>query len=131
MIKMRKVVGSKPTLIRVFLCPRVGPFPFLRLILRWDNLAIYLALQLTPYNYLAHSRVDGQIRCENACTDADLFLSVFWNREVFENGGFRERISVNGASEKKKKITTKIQEDRNSLQFIHFDSLPSCGLLKT
>ena len=119
-------------MIRVFLCPRVGLFLFLGPTLRWDNLAIYLALQLTLYNYLDHSSVDGQIRCENARADADLFCPFFWNQEVFENGGFREGISVNGASEKKKKVTTKkIQEDCNSLQFIHFDSLPSCGLLKT
>ena len=51
--------------------------------------------------------VDGQIRCENARANADLFCPFFWNQEVFDNVGFRERISVNGASEKKKKITTK------------------------
>ena len=107
MIKIRKVKGSKPNLIRVFLCPRVGLFPFLGLTLRWDNLAIYLALQLTLYNYLHHSSVDGQIPCENARADADLFCPFFWNQEVYENGGLRERISVNGASEKKEKITTK------------------------
>ena len=103
MIKIRKVVGSKPNLIRVFLCPRVGLFPFLGPTLRWDNLGIYYALQLTLYNNLDHSSVDGQIRCENARANADLFCPFFWNQEVFDNGGFRERISVNGASEKKKK----------------------------
>lgn len=107
MIKIRKVVGSKPNLTRVFLSPRVGLFPFLGPALRWDNLAIDLALQLTLYNNLDHSRVDGQIRCENARANADLFCPFFWNQEVFDNVGFRKRISVNGASEKKKKITTK------------------------
>lgn len=109
-IKIRKVVDSKPNLTRVFLSPRVGLFPFLGPTLRWDNLGIYLALQLTPYNYLDHSSVDGQIQCDNARTNAVLFCQFFWNQEVYENGGFRERISVNGASEKKKKVTTKFRK---------------------
>ena len=48
------IKGSYPTLVRVFLCPRVGPFPFLGLTLRWENLGIYLALQLILCNYLDH-----------------------------------------------------------------------------
>ena len=46
---------KNPTLVRatVFLCPCVGPFPFLGVMLRCDSLGIYLALQLcTPYNYV-------------------------------------------------------------------------------
>ena len=43
-----KVVGSIPTLVRVFLCPCVGPFPSVGLTLTWfiwdRNLALHLTL---------------------------------------------------------------------------------------
>lgn len=47
-------MGPNPTLVRVLLCPRVGPLPFPGLTTRWDNLGIYLTLQLTLYKYLYH-----------------------------------------------------------------------------
>ena len=46
---------------RVFLGPRVGPYSFLGLTLRGDNLGIYLALQLTLLNYLDHSSISARI----------------------------------------------------------------------
>ena len=42
-IKIRSV-GSNPTLVIYFLCPRVGPFLFLGQALRWVKLGNYLAL---------------------------------------------------------------------------------------
>ena len=43
-----KVVGSIPTLVRVFLCPCVGPFPSVELTLTWfiwgGNLALHITL---------------------------------------------------------------------------------------
>ena len=43
-----KVVGSIPTLVRVFLCPCVGPVPSVRLTLTWfiwdRNLALHVTL---------------------------------------------------------------------------------------
>ena len=58
-----QVVDSNPTLVRVFVCPRVGPFPFLRLTLRWDNLGISQNCNVPSNNYLDHSStsaIDGQ-----------------------------------------------------------------------
>ena len=42
-----KVVGSIPTLVRVFLCPCVGPFPSVGLTLTWFIWGRYLALHIT------------------------------------------------------------------------------------
>ena len=42
-----KVVGSIPTLVRVFLCPCVGPFPSVRLSLSWLIWGRNLALHIT------------------------------------------------------------------------------------
>ena len=46
----QKVVGSIPTLVRVFLCPCVGPFPSVGLTLTWfiwdRNLALHITLYL-------------------------------------------------------------------------------------
>lgn len=52
-------MGPNPTLVRVLLCPRVGPLPFPGLTTRWDNLGIYLTLQLTLYKYLYHFPIKG------------------------------------------------------------------------
>ena len=43
-----KVVGSIPTLVRVFLCPCVGPFPNSRVTLTWFMWDRILALHITP-----------------------------------------------------------------------------------
>ena len=45
-----KVVGSIPTLIRVFLCPCVGPFPSVGLTLTWFIWDRNLALHITLYS---------------------------------------------------------------------------------
>ena len=51
-----KVVGSFPTLVRVFRCPCVGPFPSVGLTLTWfiwdRNLALHITLriQLTVFS---------------------------------------------------------------------------------
>ena len=45
-----KVVGSIPTLVRVFLCPCVGPFPSVRLTLTWLIWDRNLALHITLYS---------------------------------------------------------------------------------
>ena len=45
-----KVVGSIPTLVRVFLCPCVGPFPSVGLTLTWFIWDINLALHITLYS---------------------------------------------------------------------------------
>ena len=45
-----KVVGSIPTLVRVFLCPCVGPFPSVGLTLTWFIWDRNLALHITLYS---------------------------------------------------------------------------------
>ena len=45
-----KVVGSIPTLVRLFLCPCVGPFPSLGLTLTWFIRDKNLALHITHYS---------------------------------------------------------------------------------
>ena len=45
-----KVVGSIPTLVRVFLCPCVGPFPSVGLTLTWFIWDRKLALHITLYS---------------------------------------------------------------------------------
>ena len=45
-----KVVGSIPTLVRVFLCPCVGPFPSVGLTLSWFIWDISLALHISLYS---------------------------------------------------------------------------------
>ena len=45
-----KVVGSIPTLVRVFLCPCVGPFPSVGLTLTWFIWDRNLALDITLYS---------------------------------------------------------------------------------
>ena len=45
-----KVVGSIPTLVRVFLCPCVGPFPSVGLTLTWFIWDWNLALHITLYS---------------------------------------------------------------------------------
>ena len=45
-----KVVGSIPTLVRVFLCPCVGPFPSVGLTLAWFIWDWNLALHITLYS---------------------------------------------------------------------------------
>ena len=45
-----KVVGSIPTLVRVFLCPCVGPFPSVGLTLTWFIWDRILALHITVYS---------------------------------------------------------------------------------
>ena len=45
-----KVVGSIPTLVRVFLCPCVGPFPSVGLTLTWFIWDKNRALQITLYS---------------------------------------------------------------------------------
>ena len=45
-----KVVGSIPTLVRVFLCPCVGPFPSVGLTLTWFLWDRNLALHITLYS---------------------------------------------------------------------------------
>ena len=45
-----KVVGSIPTLVRVFLCPCVGPFPSVGLTLTWFIWDISLALHISLYS---------------------------------------------------------------------------------
>ena len=51
-----KVVGSIPTLVRVFLCPCVGPFPLVGLTLTWfiwdRNLALHITLYSDNSSYL-------------------------------------------------------------------------------
>ena len=47
-LEIRKVVGSIPTLLRVFLCSCVGPFPLVGLAITWfiwgGNLALHITL---------------------------------------------------------------------------------------
>ena len=48
-----KVVGSIPTMVRVFLCPCVGPFPSVGLTLTWFTWFIWdrnIALHITLYS---------------------------------------------------------------------------------
>ena len=45
-----KVVGSIPTLVRVFLCPCVGPFPSVGLTLAWFIWDRNRALRITLYS---------------------------------------------------------------------------------
>ena len=45
-----KVVGSIPTLVRVFLCPCVGPFPSVGLTLTWFIWDRNRALHITLYS---------------------------------------------------------------------------------
>ena len=45
-----KVMGSIPTLVRVFLCSCVGPFPSVGLTLTWFIWDRNLALHITPYS---------------------------------------------------------------------------------
>ena len=45
-----KVVGSIPTLVRVFLCPCVGPFPSVGLTLTWFIWDRIIALHITLYS---------------------------------------------------------------------------------
>ena len=45
-----KVVGSIPTLVRVFLCPCVGPFPSVGLTLTWFIWVRNRALHITLYS---------------------------------------------------------------------------------
>ena len=45
-----KVLGSIPTLVRVFLCPCVGPFPSVGLTLTWFIWDRNLALHITLYS---------------------------------------------------------------------------------
>ena len=42
-----------------YYCPGVGPFSFLGLTLSWDNLGIYLELQLTLCFYLDNSSISA------------------------------------------------------------------------
>ena len=53
-----KVVGSIPTLVRVFLCPCVGPFPSVGLTLAWfvweRNLALHITLYSVNYWCFCH-----------------------------------------------------------------------------
>ena len=46
-------MGSIPTLVRVFLCPCVGPFPSVGLTLTWFIWDINLALHLTLYSVIS------------------------------------------------------------------------------
>ena len=48
-----KVVGSIPTLVRVFLCPCVGPFASVGLALTWFIWGRYLALHITLYSVMS------------------------------------------------------------------------------
>ena len=54
-----KVVGSIPTLVRVFLCPCVGPFPSVGLTLTWfiwdRNLALHITLYSVNSVLIGHS----------------------------------------------------------------------------
>ena len=55
-----KVVGSIPTLVRVFLCPCVGPFPSVGLTLTWfiwdRNLALHITLySVNSYGWFANN----------------------------------------------------------------------------
>ena len=53
-----KVVGSIPTLVRVFLCPCVGPFPSVGLTLTWFIWNINLALHITLYSINSSKQMD-------------------------------------------------------------------------
>ena len=61
-----KVVGSIPTLVRVFLCPCVGPVPSVGLTLTWfiwdRNLALHVtlhSLQLILFTYQRDAMISG------------------------------------------------------------------------
>ena len=55
-----KVVGSIPTLVRVFLCPCVGPFPSVGLTLTWFIWDKNLALHITLYS-VNHLNISGAL----------------------------------------------------------------------
>ena len=52
-----KVVGSIPTLVRVFLCPCVGPFPSVGLMLTWFIWDRNLALHITLYSVNSANKI--------------------------------------------------------------------------
>ena len=64
-----KVVVSNTTLVRVYLCPSVGPFPFLGLTLRLNNLGIsqHCKLPIKKKNYLNHSNISATRPTFNTC----------------------------------------------------------------
>ena len=63
-----KVVGSIPTLVRVFLCPCVGPFPSVGLTLTWLIWDRNLALHITLYS------VGGEVVYKNLVLSTELIM---------------------------------------------------------
>ena len=61
-----KVVGSIPTLVRVFLCPCVGPFPSVGLTLTWFIWDRNLALHITLYS--VNSTLIYSLKSDIKCT---------------------------------------------------------------
>ena len=67
-----KVLGSIPTLVRVFLCPCVGPIPSVGLTLRW-SMGRKLALHITLY----HSTC-SKYKCYTANVCKNVTLPCTW-----------------------------------------------------
>ena len=80
------VVGSIPTLVRVFLCSCVGPFPSVGLTLTWFIWDWNLALHITLYSVNSHTarhQEDNSISVNQKTSLCQYIWSIWWKRHLW------------------------------------------------
>ena len=119
------MVGSIPTLVRVFLCPCVGPVPSVGLTLTWFIWDRNLALHVTLHSLqLILFKIKGLVASPNSLQYLDNFKSVTIQVDASQRGLGAALIQDKGPVECRSKLLTETETrysniEREMLAVVH------------